>query len=297
MTPFMCRGCQQPIMERYLMKVLDKSWHMQCVKCCECQCVLSERCYSRDSKLYCRSDFFKLFGTKCSGCNTGLCPEDLVRHAMNKVYHVSCFTCCMCRKQLSTGEQIFFLQGDSILCKRCYQLTQSINVAKTSASSSPSSSNTAALKQAVDTPSPQVAALIPSPMQQQQQHQTPPPVAQPPNSDGRRSKTRTSINPQQLEVLVQAYNQEQRPSKLAREELMAKTGLDMKVIQVWFQNRRSKEKRDASYRDANREEISMSTPIVAPPTVIPQIPAATPPSLPMSLTSSPASKPSNGEST
>lgn len=32
---------------------------MQCVKCCECQCVLSEKCYSRDSKLYCRSDFFK----------------------------------------------------------------------------------------------------------------------------------------------------------------------------------------------------------------------------------------------
>ena len=59
MTPFICRGCDQPIMERYLMKVLDKSWHMQCVKCSECQCLLNERCFSRDSKLYCRKDFFK----------------------------------------------------------------------------------------------------------------------------------------------------------------------------------------------------------------------------------------------
>ena len=36
---------------------------------------------------------------------------------------------------------------------------------------------------------------------------------------------------------------------------MAKTGLDMRVIQVWFQNRRSKEKRDAM---AMREDSSGS---------------------------------------
>ena len=41
------------------MKVLDKSWHVQCVKCSECQCPLSEKCFSRESKLYCRSDFFR----------------------------------------------------------------------------------------------------------------------------------------------------------------------------------------------------------------------------------------------
>ena len=46
-------------MERFLMKVLDKSWHVQCVKCSECQCLLSEKCFLRDNKLYCRSDFFR----------------------------------------------------------------------------------------------------------------------------------------------------------------------------------------------------------------------------------------------
>ena len=80
----------------------------------------------------------------------------------------------------------------------------------------------------MDTPSPQVS-LVASPM-----HNTPPPpVAQPNNVDTRRSKTRTSINPQQLEVLMQTYSHEQRPSKVTREELMAKTGLDMKVGSNW----------------------------------------------------------------
>ncbi len=60
MTPFICAGCSLPIMERYLMKVLDKSWHFQCVKCSDCNSLLSEKCFSRDSKLYCRKDFFKL---------------------------------------------------------------------------------------------------------------------------------------------------------------------------------------------------------------------------------------------
>lgn len=96
-----------------------------------------------------------------------------------------------------------------------------------------------------------------------------------PNNDGKKSKTRTSITPQQLEVLMAVYNREQRPAKAVREDLVAKTGLEMKVIQVWFQNRRSKEKRDGTMPTtatpviAAKEELgTMATPVVssaAPP--------------------------------
>lgn len=72
----------------------------------------------------------------------------------------------------------------------------------------------------------------------------------------------------------------------------------MQVIQVWFQNRRSKEKRDASYREIARGGED-ATPVAAatPPTTTPLISAPTPPSLPMSLTASPVSKPANGDTT
>ncbi len=39
----------------------------------------------------------------------------------------------------------------------------------------------------------------------------------------------------------------------------------VQVIQVWFQNRRSKEKRDASYREALKDEPQIQDGSSAPP--------------------------------
>ena len=33
-----------------------------------------------------------------------------MRRAMDKVYHLSCFSCSLCRKELQTGEQLFLVQ-------------------------------------------------------------------------------------------------------------------------------------------------------------------------------------------
>ncbi len=49
------------------------------------------------------------------------------------------------------------------------------------------------------------------------------------NADSKKTKPRTSITPKQLEVLTQAYIEDQHPSKQVREELVASTGLEMKV--------------------------------------------------------------------
>lgn len=67
---------------------------------------------------------------------------------------------------------------------------------------------------------------------------TPLPVA-----DGNQKRPRTTITAKQLETLRKAYNQSSKPSRHVREQLSQETGLDMRVIQVWFQNRRAKDKR------------------------------------------------------
>lgn len=54
-----CAGCERPILDRFLLNVLDRAWHIKCVQCCECKANLSEKCFSREGKLYCKNDFFR----------------------------------------------------------------------------------------------------------------------------------------------------------------------------------------------------------------------------------------------
>ncbi|XP_035230348.1 LIM/homeobox protein Lhx5-like, partial [Stegodyphus dumicola] len=117
MKMVVCAGCDSPILDRFLLKVEDRAWHAKCVKCWDCQGTLADKCFSREGKLFCRTDFYRRFGTKCGGCSQGICPTDLIRKARGRVYHVACFTCLLCRKQPSTGEEFYVLDETRFVCK------------------------------------------------------------------------------------------------------------------------------------------------------------------------------------
>ncbi|XP_009462056.1 PREDICTED: LIM/homeobox protein Lhx5 [Nipponia nippon] len=67
-----------------------------------------------------RTELPRRFGTKCAGCSQGISPSDLVRKARNKVFHLNCFTCMVCNKQLSTGEELYIIDENKFVCKEDY---------------------------------------------------------------------------------------------------------------------------------------------------------------------------------
>ncbi|CAD6221095.1 GSCOCG00012963001-RA-CDS [Cotesia congregata] len=54
-----CAGCKKPIMDKFFLNVLERAWHGDCVRCFDCGTELQEKCFSRESKLFCRNDFFR----------------------------------------------------------------------------------------------------------------------------------------------------------------------------------------------------------------------------------------------
>ncbi|XP_063927234.1 LIM/homeobox protein Lhx5 isoform X1 [Zophobas morio] len=308
-----CAGCEKPILDKFLLNVLERTWHADCVRCFDCHAPLTDKCFSREGKLFCRSDFFRRYGTKCGGCGQGISPSDLVRKARDKVFHLNCFTCLVCRKQLSTGEELYVLDDNKFICKDDYlngnktaaisghhqggsssELTICKGIAPvTSVSPTFNFKSNSLMGSASEDEEDDDNSTASSVLKHHSLHGSLPPAPGEtnnnslPHSDisssiGQDSKTgqddsedqnsldgdaemrdsqtenkspddssagskrrgpRTTIKAKQLEILKTAFSQTPKPTRHIREQLAKETGLPMRVIQVWFQNKRSKERR------------------------------------------------------
>ncbi|KAK8380550.1 hypothetical protein O3P69_016860 [Scylla paramamosain] len=101
-----CQGCRDVIADRFLLRVNSRSWHQTCLRCCVCQLALDRQpsCFIREHNVYCKTDYTRNFGARCAKCCRSIGAADWVRRARDHVYHLACFACDACKRQLSTGE-------------------------------------------------------------------------------------------------------------------------------------------------------------------------------------------------
>ncbi|XP_072399934.1 LIM/homeobox protein LMX-1.2-like isoform X3 [Diabrotica undecimpunctata] len=203
----MCEGCGHKIHDRYLMRVAESSWHEHCLCCSICGVLLSHSCYTRNTKLYCKADYDRIFGVKCSRCGDRLLPHEMVMRAQQHVFHLPCFACVACGQPLQKGEQ-FVLRAGQLFCrgdfeKELYLLQQA-------------SSGDDDLLDENSRP-----------------------------RDGRRGpkRPRTILTSAQRRQFKASFEVSPKPCRKVREALAKETGLSVRVVQVWFQNQRAKMKK------------------------------------------------------
>ncbi|XP_050296604.1 LIM homeobox transcription factor 1-beta isoform X2 [Anthonomus grandis grandis] len=201
-----CECCGQKIQDRYLMRVADASYHEHCLCCSVCGVLLSHSCYTRNMKLYCKTDYDRIFGVKCSRCGDRLLPQEMVMRAQHHVYHLPCFICVVCCQPLQKGEQ-FVLRAGQLFCRQDFEKELYL---------------------------------------MQQTHSGDEDLMEEGRPrDGRRGpkRPRTILTSAQRRQFKASFEVSPKPCRKVREALAKETGLSVRVVQVWFQNQRAKMKK------------------------------------------------------
>ncbi|XP_053258652.1 insulin gene enhancer protein ISL-2 isoform X1 [Podarcis raffonei] len=226
----MCVGCGSEIHDQYILKVSpDLEWHAACLKCADCSQYLDETCtcFVRDGKTYCKRDYIRLFGIKCAKCASGFSSSDLVMRARDNVYHLECFRCSVCSRQLLPGDE-FSLRDHELLCRADHSLL--VDRAGSAESPPRSPGHLQGARQGL-----QLADSVPGRQPSLRPHVH--------KQAEKTTRVRTVLNEKQLHTLRTCYAANPRPDALMKEQLVEMTGLSPRVIRVWFQNKRCKDKK------------------------------------------------------
>uniref|UniRef100_A0A3Q3XLJ5 Uncharacterized protein n=1 Tax=Mola mola TaxID=94237 RepID=A0A3Q3XLJ5_MOLML len=222
-----CEGCTRIISDRFFMRVNDASWHEECLQCAACQQPLTATCFFRNTKIYCKADYQQLFSTKCRGCQEKIAPKEIVMQAMESVYHLKCFCCSICERQLCKGDK-FVLKDGQLLCKNHYERENGLLI-----------------------------SLIHSDSDKSEEEDLDVEFANGPDDSKdhcRHKRPRTVLTTQQRRAFKASFEVSSKPGRKVRETLAAETGLSVRVVQVWFQNQRAKMKKLARRKQQRQEQ-------------------------------------------
>ncbi|CAF1045434.1 unnamed protein product [Brachionus calyciflorus] len=239
-----CASCLQSIEDKYIFNLMNMYWHEECLTCSQCCSFLNQSCFFKNGQLFCKEDYFKNFGIRCNSCMDLIGPNELVMridHLNTKqliYYHLNCFKCLVCEKHLQKGEE-YIMRPEGIYCKLDFERNGLKNIGYGQHkinSNSNSSFNSQPSEEENSVDSIKYRMVLANQSQNEQI---------PKKSSNRRvtKRPRTILNAAQRYDFREAFKQSQKPCRKVREHLADKTGLTVRVVQVWFQNERAKMKK------------------------------------------------------
>jgi len=266
-----CAGCGGLIQDQFILRVSpDLSWHAACLKCSECHMLLDETntCFVRDGKTFCKKDYVRLYSARCSACQNVFTKNDFVMRAKTKMFHLECFRCAACRRHLVPGDE-FALHGDGIYCKDDHELFERCednnnldpkhqskiktelddfrdnlsDLGREDDSYREDGMSSVDIKSETDSLRPDSPKCQDNLLNRSGDYDEDRKRASERERRSRAGKVRTVLTEKQLNILKTCYSANPRPDALMKEQLTEMTGLSARVVRVWFQNKRCKEKK------------------------------------------------------
>lgn len=210
-----CLKCHQNIEDSQvanLLKTTNNSnqfrCHQDCCSCHGCGSLLDSKCFAFDN-------FGKIL---CSNCYQNLPAEQDICH--------------ICDQKLESGDFAFTMENvkihqDCLSCKTCCK-----NLAKGDQIKFNKEDKEIYCS---------AHAIVSSNQDSEEENEE--------NLEKNKKRTpRTKFTEKQTSMMMQIFAQTPRPTRLMREQMARDTGLPIRCIQIWFQNKRSKEKRQNSKR-------------------------------------------------
>jgi LIM homeobox protein 1 len=249
-----CAKCQSPIADEYVYNVQNKDdashmgpLHGNCLRCFDCGTYLDTTCFTNgDGAFFCKRDYYRRFGPRCAGCRVHFEPDHLCMKIGSSFFHPSCVACSVCKLRLDSGANVRHSDSDGLLY--CEDHSFMCQMKTTLQMSTPDSSSLSERDSGVESDlslgnGHSDGKFDNDDTKSNCSNDDDDSDGDKKDKENKRRGPRTTIKAKQLEVLKNVFNQSPKPTRLMREQLAKETGLPMRVIQVWFQNKRSKEKR------------------------------------------------------
>ena len=291
-----CARCHQSIGDQFVYRVGDLPHHAKCVQCAECSEFLQTSCYAQNDMYFCKRDFYRVAGPRCHGCQAVIEMDQMSTKIGPYFFHPDCLCCIVCKAPVPSGKNVRVSAEGFVYCEEhafmCHPGGPKAAPATPNAATALNNNHEMYERDSgiecdlmtgsgVHDPYGSQPKIPPGPAPEESSNGS---VKSPGNGDAendsdpgkddskenKRRGPRTTIKAKQLEVLKNVFSQTPKPTRLMREQLAKETGLPMRVIQVWFQNKRSKEKRMHALRFmAGGFPPRHIHPMFAPPNAIP----------------------------